>query len=262
VELLFVGITRATSIAGTLRNVGVSKFRLESGSLATRLYPSDVMPLSQYDIRQDALAFRFNPNDLRLFENNGIDTLWQLSLPMDANDFDFSEILDVQLVFYYDGFFSPSLESTVKAALPKSDTASRAFSMRFMFPDELFYLKSQGDAELVFDAGMFPRNQTKLMRAAVTLKVTGASVVTAGLTLKLTSKELGSTLTVKTDANGEINSTTPGNPLKALQDGSIFDQWTVKITANDNPKLVKDGVLDLKGIADILIFFEYGFEYR
>jgi Tc toxin complex TcA C-terminal TcB-binding domain len=262
VELLFVGITRATSIAGTLRNVGVSKFRLESGELATRLYPSDVMPLSQYDIRQDALAFRFNPNDLRLFENNGIDTLWQLSLPMDANDFDFSEILDVQLVLYYDGFFSPSLESTVQAALPKSDTASRAFSMRLMFPDELFYLKNQGDAELVFDAGMFPRNQTKLTRSAVTLKVTGDPAVTVGLTLQLASKEFGNLLTIQTDANGEINSTAPGNPLKDLHDRLMFDQWTVKITANDNPTLVKDGVLDLKGIADILIFFEYRFDYR
>ncbi|MEG4963719.1 MULTISPECIES: Tc toxin subunit A-related protein [unclassified Microcoleus] len=262
VELLFVGITRATSIAGTLRNVGVSKFRLESGTLATRLYPSDVMPLSQYDIRQDALAFRFNPNDLRLFENNGIDTLWQLSLPLDANDFDYSEILDVQLVLYYDGFFSPSLESSVKAALPKSDTASRAFSMRLMFPDELFYLKNQGDAELVFDAGMFPRNQTKLMRRVVTLKVTGEPAVTAGLTLQLTSKELGSTLAVKTDANGETNSAAPGNLLKGLENRSMFDQWTVKITATDNPKLVKDGGLNLKGIADILIFFEYRFDYR
>lgn len=262
VELLFVGIARATSIAGTLRNVGVSKFRLENGSLVTRLYPSDVMPLSQYDIRQDALAFRFNPNDLRLFENNGIDTLWQLSLPLDANDFDFSEILDVQLVLYYDGFFSPSLESSVKAALPKSDTASRAFSMRFMFPDELFYLKSQGDAELVFDAGMFPRNQTKPIRSAVTLKVTGDPTVTAGLTLQLTSQELGSTLTVQTNAKGEINSTAPGNPLKNLHDRSMFDLWTVKITAEENPTLVKNGVFDLKGILDILIFFEYRFDYR
>ena len=67
------------------------------------------MALSQYDMRQDALAFRFSPNDLRLFENNGIATLWQLDLPPSANDFDFDEILDVQLVLYYDGFFSPAL---------------------------------------------------------------------------------------------------------------------------------------------------------
>ena len=94
------------------------------------LYPSDVMALSQYEIRQDALAFRFNPNDLRLFENNGIDTLWQIDLPLNANDFDYRDILDIQLVLYYDGFFSPRLEQTIVAGLPKSGTASRAFSMR------------------------------------------------------------------------------------------------------------------------------------
>ena len=171
VELIFVGITGATSIAGSLRNIGVSKFRLGTGAVVTRVYPSDVMPLSQYDLRQDALAFRFNPNDLRLFENNGIDTLWQIELPLNANTFDFNEILDVQLVFYYDGFFSQTVEAAVKAALPVNGTASRAFSSRMSFPDELFYLKNKGEAELVFDAGMFPRNQTNLTRTNITFKL-------------------------------------------------------------------------------------------
>ena len=36
----------------------------------------------------------------------------------------------------------------------------------------------------------------------------------------------------------------------------------IYITANDNPGLVKDGVLDLSGIDDVLIFAEYGFTYR
>jgi hypothetical protein len=75
VELKIVGLSGTSSIAGTLRNLGVSRFRRADGTLAERLYPPDVMVLSQYDVRQDVLLFRFNPNDLRLFENNGIETV-------------------------------------------------------------------------------------------------------------------------------------------------------------------------------------------
>ena len=48
---------------------------------------------------------------------------WQLDLPPDANDFDFAEILDVHLVLYYDGFFDPTLEPQVRAALPTTGGA-------------------------------------------------------------------------------------------------------------------------------------------
>lgn len=262
VELLFVGITGATSIAGTLRNIGVSKFRLGNGTIATRNYPSDVMPLSQYDIRQDALAFRFSPNDLRLFENNGIDTAWQLELPLGANDFDFDEILDIQLVLYYDGLFSPTLETAVKAALPASGSSSRAFSMCLMFPDELFYLKSNGDAELEFDAAIFPQNQKDMKRTDMVLKVTGDAAKAGGLTMRLLSAGFGTELTLKTDGDGEVNDSSPGKPLRKLRNRPVTDKWTIKITEADNPGLVKDDRLDLAWLADVLIFMEYSFNYR
>jgi hypothetical protein len=260
VELIFIGITGATSIAGTLRNIGASKFRRENGTVVSRLYPSDVMALSQYDLRQDALAFRFNPNDLRLFENNGIETMWRIDLPPAANDFDYGEILDVHLVLYYDGFFSPALEQTVKAALPASGSASRAFSMRLNFPDELFYLKNKGEAQMAFDADMFPRNQTKLKRTAITLKARGAAA--NGLTLRLKSANHGAAeIVAKTDATGMVVDTA-GQPLNPLRGEALFDNWTFRILAADNPTLVKNGVLDLSGLSDLLAFFEYTFDYR
>ena len=42
----------------------------------------------------------------------------QINLSPGANDFDYGDLLDAQLMLYYDGFFSPALEQTVKAALP------------------------------------------------------------------------------------------------------------------------------------------------
>jgi hypothetical protein len=262
VELVLVGITGATSIAGTLRNVGVSRFRKEDGTVAQRGYPADVMPISEYNIRGDALVFRFNPNDLRVFELNGIDTLWQLELPPAANQFNLEDLLDAQLVLYYDGFFSPTLEASVKAALPTSGNASRGIALRMELPDELFYLQTNGEAEINFAPEMFPPSQTNLERTDVTLKLAGEAATVGNLTLRLSSDAHGSELTLTTNAAGEIDDTTAGQPLRALRNEPVGDRWTVRVTAADNPGLVTGGALDLSGLHDLLVFLEYSFDYR
>ena len=261
VELVFVGVTQV-NVAGTLRNVGGSRFRQSDGTIVTRLYPADVMPLSAYELRQDALAFRVDPNSLQLFENNGVDTQWQLDMPLSANDFDFDSIVDVQLVLYYDGFFDPGLESTVIATLPKSSAATRATSMRLTFPDELFYLKSQGQATLTYDETLFPRTQTNLKRTKSSLRVTGDAATTNGLTLRVASTTTGKTYTVKTDAHGMVAGAVAGDPLFDLNGSGMFDTLTITIQAADNPALVVGGNLNPTGLADLMTYYEYTFDYR
>lgn len=261
VELVFVGVTQV-NLAGSLRNVGASRVRQSDGSIVTRLYPADVMPLSAYEIRQDSLAFRVNPNDLQLFENNGIDTLWQLDMPLSANDIDFGSIIDVQLVLYYDGFFDPGLETTILAALPKSSGATRVTSMQLTFPDELFYLKGQGQAQLVYDATLFPMTQTNLKRTKSSVRVSGDAATMNGLTLRVTSAVLGTTFTVKTDANGVVAGTVAADPLFGLNGNPVFDTLTIAILPEDNPTLVSAGKLNLNGLTDLLTYFEYTFDYR
>jgi hypothetical protein len=261
VELVFVGVTQV-SLAGSLRNVGASRFRQADGTVVTRLYPADVMPLSAYEIRQDALAFRVNPNDLQLFENNGVDTLWQLDMPFSANDIDFGSIIDVQLVLYYDGFFDPGLETKIIAGLPTSAAATRVTSMRLTFPDELFYLKGQGQAELTYDETLFPRTQTKLKRAKSSLRVSGDAATTNGLTLSIASTATGATYKVKTDANGVVAGTAAADPLSVLNGSAVFDTLMISISAADNPALVSAGKLNLTGLTDLMTYFEYTFDYR
>jgi hypothetical protein len=262
VEVMFVGLGGVRSVAGTLRNIGVSRFRTAAGAIVDRLYPADVMVLSQYEIRADALAFRVNPNDLQLFENNGIETFWRLDLPPDANDFDYSDLLDVHLVLYYDGFYDRNLEQQVRATLPAAGSASRVVSMKFVAPDELFYMKNQGEAELVFDATMFPRTQKDLVRTTNVVKLTGRPDVVRQLTLRLVSDALGGELVLTTDANGEVLGAAAGSPLASLQGRPVLDRWRLAIRAADNPQLATGGALDLGGLDDVSVFFEYTFNYR
>jgi Tc toxin complex TcA C-terminal TcB-binding domain len=262
VELQLVGLTSAEGIHGTLRNIGTSTFRRADGATETLVYPADVMPLSQYEIRQDALAFRFDPNELRLFENNGAATAWQIELPRGTNDFNYDHILDARLVVYYDAFFDPALETTIRAGLPTSGEASRGISMRLFTPDELFYLRSQGSGELEFEPDMFPANHENLRRDRVVLQASGDAPTIASLTLRLASAELGTEARITLDGQGAADSETAGSALAPLLNRPVLDTWTITIDPADNPSLVRDGRLDLTGLRDLSVFLEYRFDYR
>lgn len=258
IELLVVGITRATSIAGSLRNLGASRFRRPDGSAVARLYPADVMPLSQYDFRNDALAFRFDPKDLKLFENHGVATHWELQLPRDANDFDLREILDIQLVVYYNGFHSPTLEQNIRAALPAGGSGTAALGLRLLYPDERFYLRNRGQAVLDIGAGNFPSNFENLVLTQTRLRLSGEASFVNDLTLRIASASRDTEITVTTDANGEV----PAGTFAAWAGAALFDTWTVTVTPEDNPGKVVDGELPLSDLDDLFFFLGYDFTYR
>src|SRR5438477_218193 len=81
-----------------------------------------------------------------------------------------------------------------RAALPAAGGGSRAFSMKFSFPDELFYLKNQGEGDLILDPSLFPMTQKDLKRNTTTIKLSGRPETVNGLTLRLVSEELGTEL--------------------------------------------------------------------
>jgi hypothetical protein len=263
VELVFVGLSGTGAIHGTLRNIGVSTFRDAAGTVRQQVYPSDVMPLSQYEVRQDALVFRTDPHELRLFENNGIATLWQIDLPRDANDIDPRQILDIHMVLYFDAFHDENLEATVRATLPPNGNASAATSLRMSYPDELFYLRGQHEASMAFTEAMYPHNQTTRTRTALTMRVTGDKPLISGLAVRLTSATLGGEILATLDADGIVSGATEGSPIAPLHGKPIVDDWTVAIRPADNPtKTGPDGALDLRGLTDVQVFQEYSFAYR
>lgn len=263
VELVFVGLTGSGGLHGTLRNIGVSSFRDQTGALRDLVYPADVMPISQYDVRQDALVFRSDPSRLRLFENNGLATMWQIELPPGANDFDPAEILDVQLVLFYDAFFDPGLEATVKADLPTEGSGAKSLSLRMNAPDELFFLRSQGEGLIDVTDADLPRSQRSLQRTALTIRLLGAPDLVGGLTFRLTSDDLGTELTVTTEADGTVAGNQAADPLGDLIGRDVVDRWKIHVLAADNPgKAAVGDIVDLRDLTDVQAFEEYDFTWR
>jgi hypothetical protein len=220
------------------------------------MYPSDVMLLSEYDIRQDAVVFRFDPKELKLFENSGLETIWELKLPKDANDFDFKNILDIQLTIYYDGFFSPELESKIKEDLPKSGSGSKGVSMQLFFPDELYYLRHKGEGILVFEEGFFPHTQTNLNRTLTLMKLTGEPEVINNRAIKITSKALDLSISVQTDDKGEVSAT----QFSQFIEKDMFDTWIVELVSTESDPALKE--TEFEGVWDVILLFEYDFTYR
>ena len=98
-------------------------------------------------IRQDALAFRFNPNELRLFENNGIETLWQLDLPPARQRLRLRRASSTSIwcCITTGSSIQPGDEHPCGAA-DRGSAVARLLD-ELSFPDELFYLKNQGEAK-------------------------------------------------------------------------------------------------------------------
>jgi len=258
VEVVLVGLNGTEGVHGTLRNIGISKFRKKNGTIINQMFTADVMPLSEYSVKNDAIVFQLDTRELRLFENNGIATKWQLNLPLSTNTFPLSQILDVHLVVYYDGFFDPQLETQIKAALPANGTASRGLSLQLYAPDELFFLKNQGNATLNIEPSMFPANQKNQVLTSYFIKATGETATIANLKVRVKLEGLNQGFTFTLGADGTIGSAGFAAPLNK----TLFDKWNFIINAADNPQLVQDGKLNLRGLRDLSIFTEYKFDYR
>lgn len=249
-EVVFVGLGGSEGVHGTLRNIGLSQFRTKSGAIVNQTYPADVMPLSEYNVRQDAIVFQLDSKELRLFENNGVATMWQLDLPLATSTFDLRQILDIQLVISYDGFFNAGLEQQILANLPASGSASRGMSLRMYALDEWFYLRNKGSAELQITPGLFPANHINQQLSSYFIQARGDNV--AGLKLRVDLAGLGASHTFELDANGNAD----GAAFPAPVNQSLFDTWTFTIDPADNPGF------DLAGLADLAVFIEYDFDYK
>jgi hypothetical protein len=188
--------------------------------------------------------------ELRLFENNGVATMWELKLPLATNTFDLRQVLDVQLVVYYDGFFDAGLEQEIINALPRNGSASRGLSLRMFAPDELFFLRSQGTAELRITPDLFPFNHTNQRLRSYFIQAQGANV--GGLQVRIDFANLGSSHTFQLDANG----TADGATFPALVNRSLFENWSIRIDRAANPGF------DVSGLTDFTVFVEYDFDYR
>jgi hypothetical protein len=81
-----------------------------------------------------------------VFEDLGVDTMFELSMPKAANQFDYDTIADVLVTIDYTALDSPILRERVLSELDRHVTFQRVFSVRNELVDEWFDLHNPTQA--------------------------------------------------------------------------------------------------------------------
>jgi hypothetical protein len=161
-------------INATLANSGISRVIVQND-------PSDFQPVVvQRDPQLIALS---SPNNstglfplttssqsalLLPFEDLGVDTSWEFTMPKAANPFDYSTVADVQISIDYTALDSPDYRLQVIQQLDRSMSADRAYSFVQQFPDAWYELNNASQYPTPFSvkfpsqASDFPPNVENL----------------------------------------------------------------------------------------------------
>ena len=105
IEVFVEGLVPLEGASGSLTCHGVcSEWRTGDAGWAkhTRVMPVEQMVLSSYQFRRDLVVFQPSDELLGLFENNGPQADWTLTIPRSANNLDYSSIADITFVVYFD----------------------------------------------------------------------------------------------------------------------------------------------------------------
>jgi hypothetical protein len=94
---------------GMLTNSGVSQISGSDGKLQLSIRPSDGLPITEFDIKADMSVFGLPGTTLMQFEGGGIETIWQIDLPLSANPGGFAGLADALVTFDLRARFDPSL---------------------------------------------------------------------------------------------------------------------------------------------------------
>lgn len=268
VEVSLDGILPPRGVSGTLTNAGISHFRMPppwapgSDGIKHRVQPRDVLVLSDYELRGDALVVDGDRRRRRIFEGAGLASSWTLALPMGVNSFDYQALLDVRLTFTYRTRFEPTLRDAVLADLaarPQALQRQRPIPLRWLYPDAFFSFYGDGVLDFSLTKADFPGGETDPRLVQVSLLVISTPRARAGGIVLNVSAPGQPAVSNATAADGSIAVA----QLAALATGgTALGSYRIEMKAADNPGWVKDGVLDLAAIDNIALVLGYSFTPR
>jgi hypothetical protein len=271
IEAAVDGIVPVRGLSGTLTNEGISSYRVPASlvgggsGLKYRVQNRETLVLSDYAVRQDDLLAPQSTRMLRIFEGAGLASTWTLSLPKAVNDIDYGAITDVRITFYYDARFDPDLRDDVIATLnarPGFTARQRGIPLRWLYPDAFFHFQDTGVLTFGLKKSDFRSNETNPILTDVGLQVaTDGSVPAAGLVVRVGTPAHPARIAATMDANGGFSSS-GGNPWAPLAAGTAVGDYTIEVTAADNPALAAGGPLDLSPIVNIALLIGYTFTPR
>jgi hypothetical protein len=272
VEVEVDGIVPVRGISGTLTNSGISAYRTPASTwtdpatsgLKYRVQSRESLVISDYAERQDALLLPGDQRMMRVFEGAGVASTWTLELPKSVNDINYDALTDVRLTFYYKARFDPNLSERVLAQLasrPGINERERGIPLRWIYPDAFFRFQDTGALNFTLRASDFRSNESKPVLSSIgVLIATDGSIPAGGLSVAL-STPTHAGIPATTDATGAFVSAA-GNAWAPLAAGTVLGNYSISLSAADNPPLVVDGALRLRPIVNVVLVLGYSFTPR
>jgi len=264
-----VGLVPPNGVSGTLTNSGISGYRTPAGAatsdsqgLKYRIQPKETLVLSDYVARVDSGLILPDQRIKGIFQGAGLVSSWRLEMPREVNDIDYGALLDVRITFYYKARYDPDLHDSVLAELaarPGVLSRQRGLQLRWIYPDAFFHFQDTGILTFSQTVQDFASNETKPVITNIGVVIaTDGTLPPQGLIVRLTTP--GKTeIAASADANGVIDSDVAGSPWTALVGASALGDYSLVMTAADNPGLVNGGNLQLSPIVNIALVLGYSF---
>lgn len=246
---------------GLLLNSGVSvltRGTLNSAHTLVR-YP-DVLPLSEFRMREDMWVFDLPDETLLPFEGSGIETIWELVLPKTGNTNGFESITDVLLTFDMRASFSSTLRTQQMAMLPASANRSVLVSASAMNPGVLDdFRRNGGLLSLNFDLAKATFNVNEAARTTLNIMLMAVGMKNSSFAASLSATSPGASELVSFDkgvalsnagllADGNGGVPLPLNTFTAIDANQTF---TLDIDADANV-----GV-DFAELSEVMLLVEY-----
>jgi len=264
-----VGLVPPNGVSGTLTNSGISGYRTPAGAatsdsqgLKYRIQPKETLVLSDYVARVDSGLILPDQRIKGIFQGAGLVSSWRLEMPREVNDIDYGALLDVRITFYYKARYDPDLHDSVLAELaarPGVLSRQRGLQLRWIYQDAFFHFQDTGILTFSQTVQDFASNETKPVITNIGVVIaTDGTLPPQGLIVRLTTP--GKTeIAASADANGVIDSDVAGSPWTALVGASALGDYSLVMTAADNPGLVNGGNLQLSPIVNIALVLGYSF---
>jgi hypothetical protein len=250
-------------LRGVLANSGVSQVSGPDGKLQQSIRPPDGLPITEFDISSgDMNVFGLPGATLMQFEGGGMETIWQIELPVAANPGGFAGLADALVTFDLRARFAPSLyqSATGQPLAPKGKTMM--FSALRLKLGGLADLQGAAPiARLEFDLAAIGLPEIEKTRTASNLFVVlvsgiGKSSVKANLVVAKPAKTIA---VILADGFAFSNSppitdplsTAPLSPLNALTGVDAAQKFSLQIDKAANP-----GV-DFSKVNDVVLGVDY-----
>ncbi len=263
-EVVVEGSIGREGLRGILSNSGISRFRDRNGDVKVRQQKPEIQLLSLYDMRRDGFVFTLEDSVLELFENSGVASGWTLEIPPNSNDLNYGAISNIHVTYYYDAFYSKSIEHRVRAELAAAALYEHQLGFRLSahFPDEFFALQDSGSVGLNLDNGYLPRNHTQstIKECRIVIQ-TETGISAQNIVVSVTAQTQGITLDQTTDVNGMIATGSGTAAMNTLRGAALQDTWTVFFDPAKNAAAIAAG-FSWDKVTDIYQFVEYQYTPR